>query len=105
MHYRCPRCGRSLAKKIGPAGFFWGCSYYPHCRNTISDWKGKPFFRHQFNNRCPRCEQGYLIRHKINKKYRWICDESASCGFSLAGLKRITNKRKQLADKEETVKS
>lgn len=80
MHQRCPRCGRRLVKRIRASGFFWGCSYYPRCKKTLSDRNGKPFLRYPFENRCPHGQQGYLIKQKKNGKYCWVCDESVSCG-------------------------
>ena len=30
----CPECGRSLKKRNGKYGEFWGCTGYPNCRHT-----------------------------------------------------------------------
>lgn len=30
----CPRCGRTLKRRAGRFGTFWGCSGYPDCRYT-----------------------------------------------------------------------
>lgn len=96
IHYRCPRCGRPLLKKMGAAGIFWGCSYYPRCKKALSDRNGKPFFRHPFDNRCPRCQQGYLIKQKRNRKYSWVCDESVYCGAAFAGPRKSNKQREMI---------
>ena len=37
-HGRCPRCGGNLIQKKGQYGSFYGCSNYPKCRFTTSDF-------------------------------------------------------------------
>src|SRR5664279_1086326 len=32
----CPRCGRSMVRRRGRYGEFWGCPGYPSCRGTVS---------------------------------------------------------------------
>lgn len=96
IHYRCPRCGRQLVERIGATGIFWGCSYYPRCKKTLSDHNGKPFFRHLFDNQCPHCQQGYLIKQKKNRNYCWICDESVSCGAAFSGSRKPNKQREMI---------
>ncbi|MBK1674725.1 DNA topoisomerase III [Ectothiorhodospira shaposhnikovii] len=38
----CPACGKSLRRRKSKDGFFWGCSGYPECRQTLPDSRGKP---------------------------------------------------------------
>lgn len=41
---KCPACPDGiLARRKGKRGFFWGCSGYPDCKNTLSDKRGKPY--------------------------------------------------------------
>lgn len=32
----CRECGCVMKKRRGKFGEFWGCSGYPHCRNTVN---------------------------------------------------------------------
>lgn len=77
--YLCTRCGRELVKRIGPAGFFWGCSYYPRCKKSFADNQGKPYIRKSFNFTCPCCQEGTLVRHKKFKYFTWICNDPLCC--------------------------
>ncbi|KTD03694.1 DNA topoisomerase I [Legionella geestiana] len=38
----CPRCEKPLMQRKGAKGFWWACSGYPECRETLKDHKGKP---------------------------------------------------------------
>jgi len=38
----CPECGKPLRRIKGKNGFFWGCSGYPECSETLPDVNGKP---------------------------------------------------------------
>ena len=40
--YPCEQCGKALMRRKGKNGYFWGCSGYPDCRNTLPDARGKP---------------------------------------------------------------
>lgn len=105
--YLCARCGRSLVRKAGPAGYFWGCSYYPRCQKTFADDYGKPLIRKRFNYTCPDCKLGSLIKqktykHKPNghprKTYHWTCNARPTCGASFPDLKNNPKLPKQLSD-------
>lgn len=64
--YRCPRChGRTIQRRDGPFGAFWGCAHYPACRGRLPDCRkcgvgvlqpsgplGKPT-----GYRCTSCEE------------------------------------------------
>ena len=105
--YLCPRCGRPLIKKIGPAGFFWGCSHYPRCKKTFSDDHGKPLIRKQFDYTCPNCRRGTLIRQKVyklkqdghpRKTYHWVCNAIPTCGAAFPDFRNKPKLSKQLPD-------
>jgi DNA topoisomerase-3 len=38
----CPKCHAPLVRRKSNKGFFWGCSQYPSCKQTLPDDKGKP---------------------------------------------------------------
>ena len=40
--YKCPTCGKVLARREYQKRFFWGCTGYPGCRYSANDNKGKP---------------------------------------------------------------
>ena len=46
----CPSCGKSMVRRNGKNGYFWGCSGYPECRTTARDFNGKPNFEKR-----PKC--------------------------------------------------
>ncbi len=88
--YLCSRCGRRLKRIVGPAGFFWGCSYYPRCRRTFADVQGKPWIRQKLDYSCPKCAQGTLNRKKCINGYIWICNASI-CHAKFANKKNKPN--------------
>lgn len=56
----CPQCGKDLIKKSGRFGEFIACTGYPECKYT----------RNIVNStgvKCPKCEQGELIKRKASK--------------------------------------
>lgn len=40
----CPNCGKSMVRRKGKNGYFWGCSGFSECKTTAQDDKGKPKF-------------------------------------------------------------
>ena len=66
----CPQCGKPMRRRKGTQGFFWGCTGYPECKNTMDDADGKPVARHakpagtakagQVGESCPTCKKGKL---------------------------------------------
>lgn len=40
----CPNCGKSMVRRKGKNGYFWGCNGFPECKTTAQDDKGKPKF-------------------------------------------------------------
>jgi ssDNA-binding Zn-finger/Zn-ribbon topoisomerase 1 len=40
--FRCPDCGKLLAKRKGKKGEFWGCTGYPDCTSSFNDLDGEP---------------------------------------------------------------
>jgi ssDNA-binding Zn-finger/Zn-ribbon topoisomerase 1 len=89
-YYLCTRCGRRLVRKVGPAGFFWGCSYYPRCQKTFSDDQGIPVIRKTPDFTCPQCQTGTLVKHKKVKSAVWICKEPL-CGAAFHDRKGKPN--------------
>lgn len=56
----CPQCGKELIKKSGRFGEFIACTGYPECKYT----------RNIVNStgvKCPKCEEGELIKRKVSK--------------------------------------
>lgn len=87
----CPSCGRSLQRKIGPSGFYWGCSYYPKCRKTLYEKKGKPFIpfsRKKYDYTCPICKEGNLIKCQGKNGKIWNCSRRPYCYASFRNVNR-----------------
>lgn len=42
--YPCPDCKKTMIKRKGKKGYWWGCTGYPDCTTTAFDEKGKPNF-------------------------------------------------------------
>jgi DNA topoisomerase-3 len=91
--YACPRCKRGVMKlKEGKNGAFWGCSNFPHCRETCDDEGGRPKWRKAKNDavkkkvQCPKCRTGNLRLTEKDGQPLWLCDND-SCGvsFKVAG--------------------
>ena len=40
----CPDCDKSMTRRKGKKGYWWGCTGYPDCKTTAFDEKGKPKF-------------------------------------------------------------
>jgi ribosomal protein L37AE/L43A len=38
----CPFCFSPLVRRKSKKGWFWGCSSFPACRQTVNDIDGKP---------------------------------------------------------------
>lgn len=84
--YPCPDCKKSLRRRNGANGFFWGCSGYPTCKCTLPDEDGKPGVRREraasahpstkqptksgkpasvpSGKKCPTCSTGTLVERK-----------------------------------------
>jgi len=75
--HACPDCGKSLRKRKGKTGFFWGCSGYPECKTTRPDIRGKPGKakpsapaksnnnKAKIGDSCPQCQTGTLLQRAI----------------------------------------
>jgi len=81
--HACPDCGKSLQRRKGKNGFFWGCSGYPNCKTTRPDSRGKPGKAKtpatarkapRSNTRelpaktgasCPQCKSGTLVQRSV----------------------------------------
>lgn len=77
---KCPSCGRAMKRRKGKKGFFWGCTGYPDCDNTIPDKSGKPDFTEKTISKisCPNC--GKNLR-RMNGKFGpfWGCSGYPDC--------------------------
>jgi DNA topoisomerase-3 len=40
--FSCPECQKTLYRREGKKGFWWGCSGFPKCKTTFLDNKGEP---------------------------------------------------------------
>ena len=73
--YPCPACKNPMVRRKSSKGFFWGCSSYPVCKQTLPDSKGKPGIAksaqkskaEHAGGSCPDCEGGQLIKREIKK--------------------------------------
>ena len=79
----CPDCGKSLQRRKGKNGFFWGCSAYPECKTTRPDSRGKPGKAKprpasrpalptkgsgqpaKTGSPCPQCKFGNLVQRSV----------------------------------------
>lgn len=41
-NHPCPQCQKTLYRRQGKKGHWWGCSGFPECKTTFVDDKGKP---------------------------------------------------------------
>ncbi len=60
---KCPKCGGSLAIRLGRRGRFIGCDNYPECdytRNVNEDADAEP---ETVDRKCPQCDSELIIRH------------------------------------------
>jgi DNA topoisomerase-1 len=60
---KCPKCGGSLAIRLGRRGRFIGCDNYPECdytRNVNEDADAEP---ETVDRKCPECGSDLIIRH------------------------------------------
>jgi DNA topoisomerase-1 len=61
---KCPKCGGSLAIRLGRRGRFIGCNNYPECdytRNVNEDANAEPEVIE--DRKCPDCGSDLIIRH------------------------------------------
>ncbi|MCP3871216.1 MAG: hypothetical protein GY703_24580, partial [Gammaproteobacteria bacterium] len=72
--YPC-RCGQGhLQRRSYQGKFFWGCSTYPNCQQTLPDHKGAPGNKKPINKAktgagqaCPTCHKGQLVKRTTQK--------------------------------------
>ena len=60
---KCPKCGGTLAIRLGRRGRFIGCDNYPECdytRNVNEDADAEP---ETVDRKCPKCDSDLIIRH------------------------------------------
>ncbi len=75
----CPECGRPLVIKRGRFGEFIACPGYPACKYTRRIVKTTGI-------KCPKCEEGELIRRKAGKgktkgRFFYGCSRYPDCDF------------------------
>jgi DNA topoisomerase-3 len=86
----CPQCAKPLRRRKGKNGWFWGCTGYPDCNNTLPDDHGKPGqlkkrSTSKTNDRSVdttyscQCGDGYLQRRHYQGKYFWGCSTYPAC--------------------------
>lgn len=90
----CPQCGKPMRRRQGTKGFFWGCTGYPECRNTMDDADGKPVARQaksagtagaakaggQVGDACPTCQKGKLTGRQSREGTAFIgCTRYPEC--------------------------
>ena len=89
--FNCPECDHSLVRRKGKNGFFWGCRNYPECTAILPDNKGRPGKENvkaeSTGKACPECEDGVLLKRKINKgkkkgKSFLGCNRYPECGHT-----------------------
>lgn len=64
LEEKCPKCGGSLAIRLGRRGRFIGCDAYPECdytRNVNEDANAEPEVIE--DRKCPDCGSDLIIRH------------------------------------------
>lgn len=84
----CPVCGKELIKRGSKKdGFWWGCSGYPTCKNTMQDANGKPVARQSkpantnanaTQYKCVQCGNN-LVQRKGSKGAFWGCSGYPNC--------------------------
>ena len=78
---KCPECGKSMTRRKGKNGYFWGCSGYPYCKLTVPDKKGKPDFSaattqtSDLTAECPKCH-GQMHQNKNKYGIFWRCENN-----------------------------
>lgn len=86
--YPCPACGKALQRRKSDKGYWWGCSGYPTCKQTMLDVKGKPTAIPQgksvakpaqfSEHKCEECSKP-LVRRKGTKGFWWGCSGYPTC--------------------------
>ena len=75
----CPQCSKPLRRRKGKNGWFWGCTGYPDCKNTLPDNRGKPGqlkkrsaarvknsgSSAKIGDPCPQCQSGLLVQRTV----------------------------------------
>jgi DNA topoisomerase-3 len=100
--YPCPTCHKPMRRRQGKNGWFWGCSAYPECRQTLPDEDGKPGLPPPENTsradrpappvreasapgkageKCPTCDTGTLVLRSHNGKPFLGCSGFPACRY------------------------
>ncbi len=99
-HFPCPACHKPMRRRQGKNGWFWGCSAYPECRQTLPDEDGKPGLPPPVDTRaerpaeaahrevsapgkagekCPTCGEGTVVLRSSKGKPFLGCSRFPSC--------------------------
>lgn len=100
-HFPCPACHKPMRRRQGKNGWFWGCSGYPECKQTLPDDDGKPGLpppaesgkaghapairqsspSGKAGETCPTCGKGVLVLRSISadKKPFLGCSKFPEC--------------------------
>ncbi len=70
----CPKCGKSMAIKVGRFGKFLACTGYPECKYT------KPF-QLKTGAKCPECGSELVGRMSKKKRLFYGCSGYPKCRF------------------------
>lgn len=101
--FPCPACHKPMRRRQGKNGWFWGCSGYPECRQTLPDDDGKPGLppptdagrsscpplaeRPQYpqgkaGEICPTCNKGVLVLRGTKEKKPFLgCSKFPECRY------------------------
>ncbi|MCX4030150.1 DNA topoisomerase 3 [Endozoicomonas sp. SM1973] len=71
--HKCPECEKGILRQRKG---FWGCSRYPECKGTYSEYAGKPVIAQPA---CPNCTEGKLKRIPFKKNHFWGCNRHPEC--------------------------
>lgn len=84
----CPSCEKPLVRRKGKYGYFWSCSAYPDCTQSMDDKRGKPVPKQvrevDESVLCPECESPMIkrrprVRRDNSPEYFYGCTQYPSC--------------------------
>lgn len=100
-HFHCPACHKLMRRRQGKNGWFWGCSAYPECKQTLPDDEGKPglpppvsatrtsqtrapdkvqYAAGEAGEKCPTCGAGVLVLRSTKEKKPFLgCSKFPEC--------------------------
>ena len=79
---KCPKCSKSMVKKISKHGAFLGCSDWPTCDGTLSiDGSSDSKEVVETGHKCPRCSNLLLKRKGKNGEF-FGCKSYPACKYT-----------------------